>query len=486
MRREFISRLTRNRFKSNKELRNLFEAEKSDRRKRARQDAAASELKGVHKGNFYRIRVPGPPPPSPVTKLLNPSSPPVKKFSPVESSSSAHAHPHPHHQKGGTAKKNTTQSTLLSELRQASQEERREFFQFYWKRVKEWFKLNWPVLILNFGSICTLAGFTRSDVVELRTLSVTGSLSSVVYFAAQPAANRSLTPILWSLTFASVNGFKIYQILVERKANVDLPQDQLDVYRRQFEPHGITPKQFEYIMKKAETIRLKKGEVLIREGDPLRHVYLITAGHTRAHHLGRRLTAVSYAHEPTKTNETHIPTPAKGASGAWVGEMAFFEKAWQKGDGSGTPANINNKGVKTGNTQNTEERLPKETHNGEPEPLATTERAMYTIVALEDDTTVLAWSHADMQSLMNRSSDMRAALSRAMTAAIVSKVVGFTMSRKATGEGPVGWIGRLWPGATQGPVEPVEPTGGSLPVEPGGPLKVTVPVKPVFTLPENR
>ena len=328
-------------------------------------------------------------------------------------------------------------------------------------------------------SICTLGGFTRSDILELRSLSVTGSLSSVAYFAAQPAANRSLTPILWSLTFASVNSFKIYQILVERNANVNLPKDQLDVYRRQFEPHGITPKQFEYIMKKAEIIQLKKGEVLIREGDPLRHVFLITAGHTRAHHLGRRLTAVSYAHEPMKDeSDVPYPPPATGASGAWVGEMALFEMAWSQGDGnhkSEKPQETNGETVPSG--------VVGEGEGTQPPKAPPSSRAMYTIVALEDNTTVLAWTHADMQSLMKKSSDMRAALTRAMTAAIVSKVVGFTISRKASGGGAAAWIGRLWPGATQGPVEPSGPT--SEPVI-DGPPKVPLPLKPVFAVPESK
>eukprot|EP00977_Amphora_coffeiformis_P020391 scaffold8204_cov177-Amphora_coffeaeformis.AAC.9 len=294
----------------------------------------------------------------------------------------------------------------------------------------------------------------------------------------QPTATRSLIPILWSLTFASVNSFKIYQILVERKANVNLPKDQLDVYRRQFEPHGITPKQFEYIMKKAEIIRLKKGEVLIREGDPLRHVFLITTGHTRAHHLGRRLTAVSYAHEPMK-DEPNVPnpSPATGASGAWVGEMAFFEMAWSQGDGK-------NKSEKK---QETDDEAVPSGAEGEgvqaPKAPSPTERAMYTIVALEDNTTVFAWTHADMEALMKKSIDMRTALTRAMTAAIVSKVVGFTISRKSSGGGAAAWIGRLWPGATQGPVEPSGST-----VEPvvDGPHKVPLPLRPVFAVPESK
>lgn len=316
-------------------------------------------------------------------------------------------------------------------------------------------------------------GFTRSDVLELRCLSVTGSLSSVIYFMSQPAANRSMTPVLWSLCFATVNSTKIYQILVERNANVDLPKDQVDVYFRQFEPHGVTPKQFEYVMKKAQTINLKKGEVLIREGDPLRNVYLITKGHTRAHHMGRRLTAVSYAHN-ADSGETDPQSNAAamaigGASGAWVGEMAFFERCWAK-DYDDSPSEKN-----WGNGSDEKE---KGDEGGSLSPRPTvppTERAMYTIVALEEGTTVLAWTHADMEALLNRSVDMKAALTATMTAAIVAKVVGFTVSRKSRG-GPEVWIGRLWNGATQGlPPEPVA----------DGPPKVTVG-KPVFAVPENK
>ena len=135
-----------------------------------------------------------------------------------------------------------------------------------------------------------------SQVLELRLLSVTGSLSYVIYFFALPGP-RDLTPILWSFTFIAVNGHKIYQILVERKGSVELTTEQRTIYENYFQPHGFSLKQFHYVMEKARTIRLKRGEVLIREGDIMKDVFLVTSGKTRAHHLGRRLTAVSFAPE---------------------------------------------------------------------------------------------------------------------------------------------------------------------------------------------
>ena len=495
MKKEFISRVTKQRFRSKDDLRKVFENEQLAERRQARLHPH-KELKGVFQGRYYRVKVPTSWSPSSMPKLLNPSSPPVKGFKHAETSTSKHHATTTATSGGGKISSSSSSGSsaaksTISELRKASRAEREDYFRDAWDRARKWWKLNWPVLVLNFGSICSLVGFTRSDVLELRCLSVTGSLSSVVYFLSQ--AQRSMMPILWSLTFASVNGFKIYQILVERKAKVNLPAEQLDVYRRQFEPHAITPKQFQYIMQKAETIKLKKGDVLIREGEVLRNVYLVTKGHTRAHHMGRRLTAVSYTHDPMTTTAAsttphsagsgdHRPAhagPPSGGSGAWIGEMAFFERNWYQDEESPVSAveSVDKNGKKpTKGKANIKDN--EDASNQVPvQSVSTTERAMYTIVALEDDTTVLSWSHADMQALMDRSADMKAALTRAMTAAIVSKVVGFTMSRKATGGGggPAAWVGRLWAGSTQGPVEPVLQ----------GPPTVAVR-KPVFSVPEGK
>lgn len=43
----------------------------------------------------------------------------------------------------------------------------------------------------------------------------------------------------------------------------------------------------------------------------------------------------------------------------------------------------------------------------------------------------MRWSHADMEALMARSTDLRAAMTRAMTAAIVGKVINFTVSKSS-------------------------------------------------------
>lgn len=46
---------------------------------------------------------------------------------------------------------------------------------------RSWWKLNAPLLVLNFGFFANLVGFTRADVLELRSLAMTGNTSFVIY-----------------------------------------------------------------------------------------------------------------------------------------------------------------------------------------------------------------------------------------------------------------------------------------------------------------
>jgi hypothetical protein len=57
---------------------------------------------------------------------------------------------------------------------------------------------------------------------------------------------------------------------------------------------------------------------------------------------------------------------------------------------------------------------------------------MFNISANTDDTIVMVWTHEDMAALLEKSSDLRDVLTRALTAAIVGKVVAFTASKKGT------------------------------------------------------
>eukprot|EP00531_Pseudo-nitzschia_arenysensis_P010179 CAMPEP_0116134640 /NCGR_PEP_ID=MMETSP0329-20121206/10760_1 /TAXON_ID=697910 /ORGANISM="Pseudo-nitzschia arenysensis, Strain B593" /LENGTH=431 /DNA_ID=CAMNT_0003629377 /DNA_START=9 /DNA_END=1304 /DNA_ORIENTATION=- len=291
----------------------------------------------------------------------------------------------------------------------------------YKRRLFKWLLGNLPILVLNFGSTCTLLAFTRSDILELRSLSVTGNVCFIVYSLSQKII---LWPnIFWSLLFGSVNSWKIYQIFDERNASVSMTKNQERIFVDFFMPHGVTPKQFERIEQSSEVIQLKKGELLIQKGEKPHSVYLIVEGSTNALRLGRRLTAAS------TTFETRGLQKEGGDSGAWAGEMAFLKQFWEKEQRA-----IVSKGEEKATTNSSEENDKEESDSKGAVKIQhipsgrISEAYIYSIIATED-CTVMSWSHEQMEELMKSSTDLRAALTRAMSSALVGKVVNLTMSR---------------------------------------------------------
>eukprot|EP00548_Thalassiothrix_antarctica_P018385 CAMPEP_0194195216 /NCGR_PEP_ID=MMETSP0154-20130528/76010_1 /TAXON_ID=1049557 /ORGANISM="Thalassiothrix antarctica, Strain L6-D1" /LENGTH=313 /DNA_ID=CAMNT_0038919719 /DNA_START=48 /DNA_END=986 /DNA_ORIENTATION=- len=181
-----------------------------------------------------------------------------------------------------------------------------------------WWNENWAVLVLNFGSICTLVGFTRSDVLELRVLSIVGNICFICYQMVQNPIRY--VPIGWSTLFAAVNLFKTNEIILERNGKVTFTVQQEHIYNDHFRHHGVTPKQFEAILQRSSIRRLPKHHIILKQNTMIpKEVYLVVEGHTLAHNpLGRHLTAISS--KPSNKQEKE-----GGDSGAWIGEMAFLK-----------------------------------------------------------------------------------------------------------------------------------------------------------------
>lgn len=355
------------------------------------------EVRFIYKGNYYRRPLPSKSKQEPPELLkIPPAGPSVM--------------PKPFKQVAGN-------SALESAAASAGSNSAKQTWSW-----RSWWKLNGPLLILNLGSVCTLVGFTRSDVLELRALSMTGSTTFVVYqLAQQPIRWPS---IIWSSLFAAVNAVKITSILNERQAPVALTQWEEEIFHEHFSPHGVTPKQFEKLMSKGQRKEMKAGALLSRQGEQIDKVVLVVRGKTRANVLGRHLTAIGSAPGNREKN-------VGGDSGAWVGEMAFLQAMWDKDH---APEKMQKRISK-----------PKNETSGENQdsidavvlksglPLSNVEGpykycAISTIVAAED-IEVIEWSFKDLEVVMKSSSDIQGSLTRAMTAAIVGKVLNFMVSR---------------------------------------------------------
>ncbi len=193
------------------------------------------------------------------------------------------------------------------------------------RKLLQWLRDNAGLIILNIGSIATLTAFTRTDILELRLLSITGSISSVIYFMSRPPP-YNIGPIIWSLVFASTNAYMVYHIYEERKGRPkQFTKEECDVYEEHFVPHAVTPRQFEKLLSKAKILKLKRGEVLLQGGESYSSVYLVVSGATEAitGTMSRRVTAAS-------SRRGHKDVLKGGDAGAWVGELAFLEYLSQR------------------------------------------------------------------------------------------------------------------------------------------------------------
>lgn len=325
------------------------------------------------------------------------------------------------------------------------------------EKFKQWLKDNAGIIILNFGSIASFLSFTRTDILELRVLSITGSISSVVYFASRPPP-IVIGPIIWSSVFAATNTYMVYHIYQERKGKPrQLTSEEEDVYEEHFLPHAVTPRQYEKLLSIAKKRELKRGEVLIQKGQAIDKVYLVISGATQAvTKLSRRVTAAS----SSKGNKERY---AGGDAGAWVGELAFLDYLSERDQRGGilsaqsspssSPPSLLVQDIKghkspmvfplataaasvleVGGAALLDDKK-QDPAAKPPRNTAVTKNSILTYIATEDSI-LYEWDFEELSGLMKTSADMRSAVTRSMTAAVVGKVVNFYIS-KADSDKPV-------------------------------------------------
>merc|ERR1712086_163226 len=110
--------------------------------------------------------------------------------------------------------------------------------------------------------------------------------------------------------------------------------------------------------------------------------------------------------------------------------MAFLKQFWKKEQRS----IIQQSEDKTASIETKKQATASVRSNANLKSIPTggiSEAYIYSIIATED-CIVMSWSHEEMEDLMKSSIDLRAALTRAMSSALVGKVVNLTVSRTHT------------------------------------------------------
>jgi len=159
-------------------------------------------------------------------------------------------------------------------------------------------------------------------------------------------------------------------------------------------------------------------------------LYLVIRGNTIASILGRRLTAAS-SHPGDSKN-------MGGDSGAWIGEMVFLQQFGQK-EALRTMFKNRNQSADESNDEKQKTTSPSSSLDTKLKRAATEGKALYTIIA-ETDSDLIEWSFDDIEELMRKSTDLRGAMTRAMTAPIVGKVINFSVSRSTGRPNWTAWL----------------------------------------------
>ena len=107
-------------------------------------------------------------------------------------------------------------------------------------------KLNRDTLgkfLLNLGAVCSLTGFSMTDVLHLRSLSIFGSCCGIAYnFTRKPA---QINACAWGGVFIAVNSVMIYKLVHDRsKEKLKFSENDMSLYQAHFEEHGVTTAQF--------------------------------------------------------------------------------------------------------------------------------------------------------------------------------------------------------------------------------------------------
>lgn len=143
---KLIKRLVQGRIKPPSVVRELLQSQRPrpTYKYQTRRRRPAKFIKGVSNGYYFRFKVPPKKQPLPDIPKLPPTNPMPKPF------------------------KAPPPDVLKAAVEEAAS-------LGYSKSLYKWLRSNFPIMIINFGSLCTLLGFTRSDVLELRSLAITGS-----------------------------------------------------------------------------------------------------------------------------------------------------------------------------------------------------------------------------------------------------------------------------------------------------------------------
>lgn len=167
--------------------------------------------------------------------------------------------------------------------------------------------------IISLSNVLQLYAFSFENPLYLQAIMVAGNGCQALYFLTRMPV--FWVPFGWAFSKTFVNVFQVGKILADRQP-VHFTSEELKVYEEHFMPFGVTEQQFKAFWDQGETRTLNPGELITREGEPLREVVLVTTGWVSRTRGGIRLSALD-----SRPGSQDDDDGEDQSACAWIGEM---------------------------------------------------------------------------------------------------------------------------------------------------------------------
>jgi CRP-like cAMP-binding protein len=155
------------------------------------------------------------------------------------------------------------------------------------------------VIFIHISNAIYLCAYLVKDILWLRILTVLAGLVLLTYYAWMPMPIWAA--VVWNIVFTAINLRQIQQLLQDRRP-VTLQPNELLLYQLAF--RRLTEREFAQLLAIGKWNEVEAGERLVRRGEALHQLIVLSSGHARVEADGKTLA------------ELH--------AGCLIGEMSFI------------------------------------------------------------------------------------------------------------------------------------------------------------------
>jgi len=136
-------------------------------------------------------------------------------------------------------------------------------------------------MVNTVGNLFALGAAATHDHIALRALAGMGSLCVVSFNILMPKPLKTHQRIAagWGLMFAGLHFVNLGILLYEQQSGISLSEEEEDIYEHGFQKFGVTPRQFQKLIKAgARYVDCGPNETIAELGKPVDKIFYVTHG----------------------------------------------------------------------------------------------------------------------------------------------------------------------------------------------------------------